>query len=160
MQTRVGWIYHIGSGNKIRLAAHFPISHEKMIGQFTLKENARHIETLVQAVEIHVNQNPYVFIYGHQPMFYYLTNKQPPFKKIWMNNNVLQAAEMYTNLQTSVNASKNPAIIDTKQNVLGEEGQIYLDSFLRCNHYELIVDSPTFRLWKMTQSNNQHLINN
>lgn len=146
--ARIGWIYHVDGGLRCRFRAIYPIEHEKMTGILTTKENAIHIKQLSNAIERNIGSNKNLFIYGHKPMFYYLTETTPPVKKFWLTNNYVQVDELFTSLETSIKSTgKYPMIVDTKQKIMGENGQKKFEHFLKEHGYICKKRTENFNIW-------------
>jgi hypothetical protein len=146
--ARLGFIYHVDSGITCRLRCIYPIEHKKMLGIFTTKENANHIQNLSIAIERNISSDKNLFIYGHQPMFYYLTESFPPVKKTWLINNYVKVDELFTSLENSIKSSgRYPTIVDTKQRIMGEKGQKRLEYFLKEYEYECKERTDNFDIW-------------
>ncbi|WP_228851071.1 glycosyltransferase family 39 protein [Aegicerativicinus sediminis] len=147
--TRLGSIYHVDTGITSRFRCIYPVEHKKMIGILTTKENASHIKQLSNAIENNISEGENLFIYGHQPMFYYLTKTAPPIKKFWLTNNYIQIDELFNSLEKSINSTKKyPMIVDTKQNIMGNEGQRRFEQFLKEYGYKQIENRRNFDIWK------------
>jgi hypothetical protein len=147
--ARIGWIYHVDSGITCRLKCIYPIEHPKMKGILTTKENALHIKQLSRAIDKNINDDKNLFIYGHQPMFYYLTEAYPPVEKFWLTNNYVQVDELFLSLERSIEATGDyPLIVDTKQNIMGEEGQKRFEQFLKEYGYECKEQTKNFDIWR------------
>jgi hypothetical protein len=150
--ARIGWIYNVDSGLTCRLRATYPIKHDLMKGILTTKNNASHINEMCGAIESNIKKENTLFIYGHQPMFYYLTQHQPPVKKFWLTNKFVQVDELFLSINESVSLTgKWPMIVDTKQNIMGEIGEIKLAEFLKENNYKLIKNESDFNIWNKMQ---------
>ena len=120
-----------------------------MKGIFTTKENSTYITQLSNLIDKHLDQDKNLFIYGHQPMFYYLTETIPPVKKFWLTNNYVQVDELFVSLDSSIKSTgKYPMIVDTKQNIMGEAGQIRLEHFLIEHGYKSTVKTENFNIWR------------
>jgi hypothetical protein len=146
--ARIGWIYHVESGVSSRLKCIYPIEHPKMKGIFTKKENAKYIEELSNSIEINMNDENNLFIYGHQPMFYYLTESTPPVRKFWLTNQVVQVEELFTSLEKSIEKTGSfPLIVDTKETIMGDKGQKRLEKFLKDFDYKLKESNENFDIW-------------
>lgn len=146
--ARFGWIYNVDSGINSRLRATYTVQHNLMKGIFTTKKNASHIKRLSDAIESNISKDNTLFIYGHEPMFYYLTNHQPPIKKFWLINNFVQVDELFLSLnESSKLTGKWPMIVDTKQSIIKEVGEIKLAEFLNSNNYKLIKEESDFNIW-------------
>jgi hypothetical protein len=146
--ARIGWIYHVDSGITCRLRCIYPVEHKKMRGILTTKENAAHIKQLSSAIVKNIDNDKNVFIYGHQPMFYYLTETKPPVKKFWLVNNYVQIDELFHSLEKIIDSTgKYPMIVDTKQNIMGEEGQKRFEQFLKEYGYSCIERTKNFDIW-------------
>ena len=149
LYARFGWIYHVDSGLRCRLRCIYSIDHDKMRGIFTTKENALHIKQLCNSIERDMDDENTLFIYGHQPMFYYLTETYPPVDKFWLTNNFVQVDELFLSLRESIKQTgKYPLIVDTKQNIMGEYGQNRLREFLEEYGYDCIEENRSFDIWK------------
>ena len=81
-------------------------------------------------------------------MFYYLTEQRPPVKNFWLANNVVEVDELFSSLEESIAKKKKyPMIIDTKQNIMGEVGQIKLNNFLKKFSYFSNDNNKSFTIW-------------
>lgn len=146
--VRVGWIYHVDSGIGCRFRAIYTIDHKKMKGILTTKGNALHIEQLSNAIEKNIDSNKNLFIYGQQPLFYYLTNTGPPVKKFWLGNNYVQIDELFISLEQSIKSTGiYPTIVDTKEEILGDEGQGRFERFLNEQGYKCKERAEIFDIW-------------
>jgi hypothetical protein len=148
LYARIGWIYHVDEGLGCRLRAIYPVEHKKMAGILSTKENAIHIKQLSNAIEKNIDGSKNLFIYGHQPLFYYLTETTPPVKKFWLTNNYVQVDELFTSIEKSIKSTgKYPMIVDTKQKIMGEKGQIRLEQFLKEYGYIRGETTENFEIW-------------
>lgn len=148
LHTRIGWIYHVDSGIACRLKCIYSIDHPKMKGILTTKKNAIYIRQLNNAIERNIGSDKNLFIYGHQPMFYYLTETAPPVKKFWLANNYVQVDELFTSLEKSIKSTgKYPMIADTKQKIMGEKGQKRFEQFLKEYGYKCKERTENFDIW-------------
>lgn len=146
--ARFGCIYNVDYGLSCRLKATYPVEHNLMKGIFTTQKNAMHIKEMCYAIDINIKKENTLFIYGHQPMFYYLTQHQPPVKKFWLTNNFVQVDELFSSINESIRLTgKWPMIVDTKQGIMGEIGEKKLAEFLCENNYIHIEDNVDFSIW-------------
>jgi len=146
--ARIGWIYHVDSGVGCRLRAIYPIDHKLMKGIYTTKKNASHIKVLCGAIESNIREDNTLFIYGHQPMFYYLTKHQPTIKKFWLVNNVIQTDALFFSIKENIKKTgKWPMIVDTKEKIMGESGENKLSDFFKENNYKIILEKDDFIIW-------------
>jgi len=146
--ARIGWIYHVDSGITSRLRCIYPIDDKKMAGMLTTKANALHIKQLSSSIAKNIDKDRNLFIYGHQPMFYYLTETTPPVKKFWLTNNYIQVDELFTSLEKSIKSTgKYPMIVDTKQRIMGEKGQKRFEQFLKEYGYKCKERTENFDIW-------------
>ena len=145
---RLGWIYHVSSGLGSRLRAVYPIENKFMSGIYTTKTNANHIRDITRAIENHKENSQTMFIYGHQPMLYFLVDIKPVLKDIWLKRNVIQAEVLFDELEKKASATQEwPVVIDTKENVMGTDGQELLITFLANNRYQLKNTNKDFDIW-------------
>lgn len=146
---RVGTVYHVDSGLSARLRCNQPIEHPKMKGLLTSKGNASYIKEMSTAISLEIDTNESLFIYGHQPIFYYLANQYPPVNNFWLANNVVNAKELFVQLEESVNLKHvYPLIVDTKEKVLASEGDKELNIFLTKHNYYTVTNNERFIIWK------------
>ena len=146
--VRILWIYHVNYGVKSRFRAIYTVNNPKMAGVLTTKDNAKHIEDLCFAIENCKNQDNSLFIFGHQPMFYYLTNKKPILENFWMSDKMHQPEELFLKINENIiKSKKRPIIVDTKGEVLGNDGELALQKFLISNNYICKIDKPDFNIW-------------
>ncbi|GAA4268004.1 hypothetical protein [Hyunsoonleella aestuarii] len=147
--SRVGFIYHVDAGLFARIRCTYPIKHKKMRGVYTSQKNAVHINRLTKSIERNLKESNTLFIYGHQPMFYYLTEQIPPIEKFWLTDNAIQADNLITVLEKSIlKKEKYPLIVDTKQNIMKSKGQEKLNEFLIKHDYYKIDDDKNFVIWQ------------
>lgn len=145
---RFGWIYHAGEGIKIRAKAVHPIDHPKMKGFLATATRADHIGSLSSAIDSLIKPENTLFIFGHQPMFYFLSEQKPPIEKFWLVNNATTAEKTFTDLQSSIQQTRKwPLIVDTKDGVLQEKGAQMLQDFLESNGYRKVMERPKFIIW-------------
>lgn len=146
---RIGTIYHVDTGIGSRLRAIYPIEHEKMRGVFTTEMNAKHIKALTNSIKRNLENQNNLFIYGHQPMFYFLTKTIPQVENYWLLNNIVQVEELFSSLEESIKLTqKYPLIVDTKQNIMGESGQMKFEKFLKKYNYSCIERKENYNIWK------------
>lgn len=147
--SRTGYIYHVDQGPLCRLNSTYPIDHNLMKGIRTTQHNAKHINEVCSAIKNNIGKENTLFIYGHQPLLYYLTAHQPPVRKYWLTNNLVGVDELFGSLGESIRKTgKWPVIVDTKQFVMGESGEKKLNNFFKIYNYKKVVDQQSFSLWK------------
>ena len=145
---RFGWIYHVDSGLMSRLRAVHPIEHSLMRNIYTPAWNARHIEEVTRAVQHHIRPDSSLFIYGHEPLFYYLTQQKPTLFNFWMGRQVFTTENLFRQLEESISQTlKYPMVVVTDKKILGEEGSDLLDRFLQKHNYQRVEDSKRFQIW-------------
>lgn len=148
--ARLGWIYNVNYGSwNARIRAIYSIQHPSMKFQYTPHLNALEIPEVVNAIDTSIRGNNSLFIYGHKPMYYYLTKHNPPIKEYWLGNNVYTTKEIFNAIERSIaTTNKWPMIVDTKQNIKGKEGQVALEEFLVKNDYCIHHSSKIITIWK------------
>jgi hypothetical protein len=118
---------------------------------YTTAERAKHIEDVTRAIEIHIRPENSLFIYGHEPLFYYLSQQKPALFSFWMANaedRVARAGQIIGLLEQSIyQTSRYPLILVTNRMQLGKEGSVLLDRFLEKYNYQCVEDSGTFQVW-------------
>jgi hypothetical protein len=145
---RFGWIYHVDSGLMSRLRAVYPIEHSLMRNIYTTAWNAKHIEEVTRAVQRHIRPDNSLFIYGHEPLFYYLSQQKPTLFNFWMGRQVFTTENLFRQLEKSISqTSIYPMMVVTDKDRLGEEGSDLLDRFLQKYHYRCVEDSESFQIW-------------
>jgi hypothetical protein len=146
--ARIGWIFQFQSSFTARLKMTHTIDHPFMKGILTTKENANHIKNICYSINENFQKENSLLIYGHQPMFYYLTKHQPEVEKCWFDK--FDSAEDFINsIEKSIRTTRKwPLIIDVKENVMGEKGEVKLAYFLKKNGYNLIKNRNDFAVWK------------
>lgn len=145
---RFGFVYHVSRGLRSRFKTIYPINHPAMKVLLTDKNRARFIPLLTNEIKRTIRPNNTLFIFGHQPMFYYLTQKKPAVRKYWLVNKFVEPEELFANLNNQIiKTGRWPLMVDMRQNVMFEKGEVLLNEFLTKNHYNLLVDSPHYRIW-------------
>ena len=139
--TRFGWIYHVESGINARAKCLDKINHPKMMGVLTNYRNAKIIEN---SLVLNKLKQEKLLVYGHQPLLYYLSDKQPAITPYWLKNNLVGLSQLFKKLNS---LEKLPIIIDTKENIFGYKGQSKLQQFLVLNNYILKNKSNYGDIW-------------
>ena len=150
---RFGWIFHVGAGIGIRMKSTYPIEHSFMKGIYTTKENSFYINSLTTSIKRNSNETQPILIYGHQPLFYYLSERKPCVKYIWLKGIDLNPDVFLKELSNSIyNNKQYPLIINTKEFVLGNNFETKMISFLKKNKYEIIEETARYSIWKHSSS--------
>lgn len=143
------YIFNVASGISTRFKATHVIKHPKLKAQFTNAARAEHIKIMSEAIETHSEPHKQIFIYGHQPLFYYLTESKVPLEKFWLANNIVEAEYVFNTLNIFIEEHKQyPLIIDTKEQILGVDGELRLESFLKIHNYKSVEATNSFTIWK------------
>lgn len=146
-------VYGVGDGISIRFKAIYVVNNEKMKGILTTIERAKHIESLCNSIENNSNIDSKMLIFGHEPMFYYLTNRRCAVKRFWFANNAINTQELFADINNTIKSDNAfPLIIDLKQKRLGEKGEKSLRIFLNNHGYKLIEAKKDFNIWKNIKS--------
>ncbi len=146
--SRIGWIFPSQSDISIRIKATHPIAHPLLKGTFTTKENASHIENVCEAINRAFDKNNSLLIYGHQPLFYYLTNHQPEVERCWFDK-FHTAEDFIKSVKKSIlKTGKWPLIVDVKEKVIGEHGELILANYLQKNNYLPVEEGIKYTVWK------------
>ena len=120
-----------------------------MKGILTTKVKAEEIETLTSSIKKNIKENNTLFIYGHKPIFYYLTECEPSVNEIWLANNVIQVDELFFELEESIiQKKKYPMVVDTSENIMGSAGRKKLDAFLKKYNFYKVNQNDTFTIWQ------------
>lgn len=148
VSSRIGWIYNVDSGLKVRLKAVYTVENSKMKGIYTTLDRANYINSLCKSIECNIKPENTLFIYGHKPLFYYLTNHLPPIRKYWITSNYVSADEVFNSLNASIKRTgKWPMIVDTKQSVQNEIGESKLSEFIKNNYYICVERNDNYIIW-------------
>jgi hypothetical protein len=146
--SRIGWIFPAQSDIKIRLKATHAIAHPLLKYTFTTKENAEHIENVCKAINRQFDKSNSLLIYGHQPLFYYLTNHQPEVERCWFDK-FHTAEDFIKSIEKSIlKTGKWPLIVDVKEKVIGEHGELILANYLQKNNYLAVEEGIKYTVWK------------
>ena len=137
--TRFGYVYNVNSGLTVRSSCLDKINHPKMIGILTNYRNAKIIEN---SLDLNLLKQENLYVYGHQPLIYYLSEKKPAFYPFWMYN--LNANSLIGKLEK---LKSLPIIYNTKEKVFGKKGEVIIANFLRKNEYSLIKNNGYGSLW-------------
>jgi hypothetical protein len=146
--SRIGGIYHVTEGIDARLSCTYPIKTSKMYGLYTTKERKEHIEMMQKAIHENCSQSRTVFIYGHQPLFYFLTDTYPPEGIAWLKNKVVSKNQVFKQLNKEIK-TQEILVVDTKEKIFGDEGEAELRQFLQEYNFRKVSETSTFVIWIM-----------
>ena len=140
--STIGFIYHVEYGIASRTKCTYVTDNPKMTHILTTKENKEKIEVISESITKNLLNFKEMYIFGHQPLFYYLTEKKPAIKNYWLSYNCRTADGLFYELK-----DVKPVIIDTKEQILGESGQKKLLEFLNKHHYKLKEKNKFVNIW-------------
>jgi hypothetical protein len=147
--NRFSSIYNVQSSLMCRLGAFYKINNPRANGIYTTKTNASHINNLLTSIKNNLTDSNTLFIFGHQPTIYYLAQQKPPVKKYWLNDKFVSPEELFTTLLENIYKTKKyPLVINTKENILLEDGEKKLTSFLNENQYKCVETHKEYEVWK------------
>ena len=151
-----GTLYHVDKGLRSRIRSIYPIEHEKMGGILTTKINANYIKILTTSIRDNIKGNNTLFIYGNIPMLYYLTEKEPSIRQLWLANNRIKADKLFSDLEHSIIKNKKyPMIVDTKNKIMGKDGQKKLILFLKKYNFYIVENNQFCVVWRTDNSFSQ-----
>lgn len=140
------FIYGIGVNFKIRVKAIYPINLVQYKGIRTTQDRATKIENIVGDLKSHKGQNQKLFIYGHQPMLYYLSDTAPAIKEFWLvGNNLTSFTTLFNEIS---NLDQKPIFLDTKEKIFTAKDELSKQEFLNRNQYELVLSNQFYDIWK------------
>jgi hypothetical protein len=145
--ARIGGVYHVTEGITSRLTCVYPVDIKKMYGIYTTKERKDHVESLTKAIKLNCPKSKKVFIYGHQPLFYFLTNTTPLEGTAWLKNKVVSEEAVFKQLNTEIQENEF-LIVDTKEKVFGEKGEKDLKKILQMFNFRKVSESRNYVIWK------------
>jgi hypothetical protein len=145
--ARIGGVYHVTEGITSRLTCVYPVDIKRMYGIYTTKERKDHIESLTKAIKLNSPKSKKVFIYGHQPLFYFLTNTTPLEGTAWLKNKVVSEEAVFKELNTEIQENEF-LIVDTKEEVFGEKGEKDLKKILQMYNFRKVSESRNYVIWK------------
>lgn len=147
---RFGWIYHVDSGLLCRFSAVYQIEHTLMRNIYTTAERVKHIEDVTNAIQRQNTPKNSLLIYGHEPLFYYLSQMKPAVFKFWMSGGASKAQQIFNQIDVTISqTSKYPMILVTDNMCLGKEGSDILKEFIDKYHYRCVEDSDRFQIWNI-----------
>lgn len=144
--STLGFVYHVDNGLESRLRCIHLTSPKKMYGIFTTKNNKERVDLIYNSITKNTSKNNAVFIFGHEPLFYYLNCLKPAINDFWISKNSRDSKLLFEKLN-----KMKPTIIDTKKKILGEEGEENLHVFLKENNYKLFEENKLISIWKSTK---------
>ncbi len=140
------FIYGLGGNSNIRLEATYPINLPQYKGLKTTQAQAVKIETIVRDIQLHKDQNQNLFIYGHQPMLYYLSDAAPAVKEFWLvGNNLISFPDLFDQMS---DLKQKPLFLDTKENIFSETDEQSKREFLSRNRFKLVISNQFYDIWK------------
>jgi len=147
---RLGYIYHVDSGIRCRFRATYSMQTSLMKGIFTTSERAHYIDKITDIILRNSDNNTSLFIYGIQPLFYFLTNQKPLISHTFILLKVWPSPQLLINsLEESIKKNKKwPLIVDTKTTAMGENGKLAFKEFLTKNNYQKILEEDNFCIYK------------
>lgn len=143
--STLGYVFHVDYGLELRLKCIHHTSPKKMYGIFTTKNNKERVDLIYNSISKNISKNNAVFIYGHEPLFYYLNCLKPAINDFWISKNSRDSKLLFKELK-----KMKPTIIDTKKKILGKEGEKNLRVFLKENNYKIFEENKLISIWKST----------
>ncbi|MXV39166.1 hypothetical protein GO491_10835 [Flavobacteriaceae bacterium Ap0902] len=140
------FIYGVGQNPLIRLKATYPVHVNNYNGMYTTQDRAQEIElTTLDLMRFKVDDSTELFIYGHKPLFYYLTQMKPADKEIWLiGNSLAKPASIFDRINLK---DRKPIFMDTKQGLFSTEIENAKNLFLNQNHYRLVKSTRFYDIW-------------
>ncbi len=152
---RFAHIYHVGDG-LIRFQAIHPIDHKYLKGILTTHPRAVYIESLTGSIKSNIKDYNSLFIYGQEPLFYYLCDEPPAVYPFWMINNVQIPERLFQKLEDAVIEEKRiPMIVVTDSQILGAQSEALLKQFLKKYNYECVETKYNYQIWNKWQWNRE-----
>ncbi|MGI9527950.1 MAG: hypothetical protein ACR2MS_12655 [Weeksellaceae bacterium] len=147
------FIYGVGQGGFIRIEARHPVNADLYNGVYTTQELANQIETTTRnLLEVKSSDTTKLFIYGHQPLYYYLSGMQPADKEFWLiGNSLAKPATIFDRIKEK---KEKPIILETHQALFSKETEEIKDNFLKENHYQLVKSTQFHDIWVPIESKN------
>lgn len=139
------FIYGIGLSPLIRLKAIYHIEVKNYKGIYTTLEHAKKIKNITnELIKIKEPQQK-MFIYGHQPMLYHLSNLAPAHKEFWLvGNNIANFDNIFDDIS---NQKTKPILLDTKEKNFKPKDNLLRDRFLKENNYNLVISNKDYNIW-------------
>lgn len=137
--TRFSYVYNVNSGLTARSSCLDKINHPKMLGVITNYRNAKIIENIL---DLNLLKHEKLYVYGHQPLLYYLSEKKPAFYPFWIYS--LNADALIKKLKE---LKSLPIIYNTKEKVFGDKGEVMIANFLEEREYSLIKNNGYGSIW-------------
>ena len=78
-----------------------------------------------------------IYVYGHMPILYFLTDSRPFIEQIWLRDNTTSAENIYIELVNESSICPLPIIVVTEPKIFGDNGWRTFSRFLDQNHYEV-----------------------
>lgn len=140
------FIYGLTQTPDIRLKAIYPIQLDKYRGTFTTKSQALLVERITKDVNAVKNSGQKLFILGHMPMMYYLTDMAPAHKEFWLIGNNI--GDLNKILKEISNDGELPLILNTHEGFMKND-TIIIEDFLQNHYYRRVKDSDSYDIWQI-----------
>jgi hypothetical protein len=156
ISTQFTFVYQVSSGITARLKAHHKFDSPLLQGIYTTKDRADFINQVLPEIQRRIVGGT-IYVFGHMPILYFLSQTHPFISKIWLNGNKYSSEFIYEALEEEAKKSPLPLLIITDKMILGETGWELMTGFLNKHKYKMVfsanVGSFKCEIWHSFDAN-------
>jgi hypothetical protein len=141
MATQFSFVYNVSSGLTARLHMRYRFDSPLLRGINTTKDRSKFINQILPEIE-QQREGGKIYVYGHMPILYFLTQTRPFISKIWLLGNKYTAETIFETLHEETRESSlPPLIVITDRMQLGERGWELMTEFLEKYQYTRVFST-------------------
>lgn len=150
--ARFEYVYDASKENPNRFAFTHGFETPLMYGIHSSTERVSFVDEIVPRIE-ETGQGRDLFVFGHMPALYFLTERKPFIKEVWLANNSCSAADIKQSLERRISeGAVLPVFVITNWEILGNDGAEMIKAFLTEHTYYRSFDrsdnnSMPFEIW-------------
>ncbi|MBK7101131.1 MAG: hypothetical protein IPH63_04955 [Flavobacteriales bacterium] len=159
--ARFGFVYHASQGFLDRLSFTHAYETPLMFGIHSSKERVAFVDEIVPSI-VETDPERELFVYGRAPALYFLTERKPFIKEVWLGGNKYSADMIKNSLDDRIaEGATLPLLVITDRSTLGADGKEMISDFLTKHDYTRAFersDSSAFpwEIWTPARSFQHH----
>jgi hypothetical protein len=138
--TQFTYVYHVSSGITARFKTHNKFDSALLQGIYTTKDQAEFINQVLPEIEQRI-EGETLYVYGHMPILYFLSQSRSYISKIWLSGNKYAPETIFEALEGEAKKSPLPLLVITDKMILGERGWGLMTEFLHKHKYTKVFST-------------------